>query len=40
MYHLRRSHFITTFGVSPDETTFYRVIINNIKFRHHYQEKM
>lgn len=26
MYHLRRSHFISTFGASPDETTFYRVI--------------
>jgi len=24
MYHLRRSHFIQTFGASPDETTFYR----------------
>lgn len=24
MYHLRRSHFIQTFGASPDEITFYR----------------
>lgn len=28
MYHLRRSHFITTFGLSPDETTFYRVLLD------------
>ncbi|KAM3130641.1 hypothetical protein pb186bvf_017233 [Paramecium bursaria] len=28
MYHLRRSHFITTFGASPDETTFYRASLS------------
>ncbi|KRW99808.1 Zinc finger, Sec23/Sec24-type [Pseudocohnilembus persalinus] len=28
MYHLRRSHFIQTFGSSPDEITFYRVTLN------------
>ncbi len=24
MYNLRRSHFLQTFGASPDETIFYR----------------
>lgn len=28
MYHLRRSHFIQTFGASPDEITFYRCTLN------------
>jgi len=28
MYHLRRSHFIQTFGASPDEITFYRSSLN------------
>mmetsp|Transcript_43794 Transcript_43794/g.94328 ORF Transcript_43794/g.94328 Transcript_43794/m.94328 type:complete len:740 (+) Transcript_43794:148-2367(+) len=27
MYHLRRSHFLQTFGTSPDETAYYRTII-------------
>jgi len=27
MYHLRRSHFLQTFGASPDEATFYRVTL-------------
>ena len=25
MYHLRRSHFLQTFGASPDEASFYRL---------------
>lgn len=28
MYHLRRSHFLQTFNASPDETAYYRAIIN------------
>lgn len=28
MYHLRRSHFIQTFGASPDEIAFKRVTLN------------
>merc|ERR1719156_403212 len=28
MYHLRRSNFLQTFNASPDETAFYRTIIN------------
>lgn len=28
MYHLRRSPFLRTFNTSPDETTFYRLILN------------
>lgn len=28
MYHLRRSHFIQTFGASPDEIVFYRTTLN------------
>lgn len=27
MYHLRRSHFLQTFGASPDEATFYRLTL-------------
>mmetsp|Transcript_43801 Transcript_43801/g.94360 ORF Transcript_43801/g.94360 Transcript_43801/m.94360 type:complete len:388 (-) Transcript_43801:183-1346(-) len=27
MYHLRRSHFLQTFGTSPDETAYYRTVI-------------
>lgn len=27
MYHLRRSHFIQTFGASPDEIMFYRATL-------------
>jgi protein transport protein SEC23 len=28
MFHLRRSHFLQIFNNSPDETTFYRIILN------------
>lgn len=28
LYHLRRSHFIQTFGASPDEIMFYRATLN------------
>lgn len=28
MYHLRRSHFLSVFGLSPDEATFYRITLN------------
>jgi protein transport protein SEC23 len=27
MYHLRRSHFLQTFGASPDESAFYRMTL-------------
>lgn len=29
MYHLRRSQFLTYFNNSPDETAYYRHVINN-----------
>jgi protein transport protein SEC23 len=28
MFHLRRSHFLQVFNYSPDETTFYRAMLN------------
>lgn len=28
MYHLRRSQFLRVFNTSPDETTFYRLVLN------------
>jgi protein transport protein SEC23 len=28
LYHLRRSQFLRVFNTSPDETTFYRLILN------------
>jgi len=28
MFHLRRSHFLQIFNNSPDETTFYRAVLN------------
>jgi len=28
MFHLRRSQFLQVFGTSPDESTFYRAILN------------
>jgi len=27
MYHLRRSHFLQTFNASPDETAYYRTLL-------------